>query len=206
MPALAFLDEIIITPLAPRTPKIANEEGSFNTSIDSISLGLIKLILSVNIPSTTYNGFVLYLLTVPLILTSGSAPGCPEFTTDKPETLPCKDATGLVFGLSATIFPSTLTIEPVKSRFLAVPYPMTTTSFNSVSLDSCIFTAIVSEVALTETASKPTMDIFNTSPTLALILKFPSKSVSAVVLESAATIIAPGIPTPLLSDTFPLIT
>ena len=74
-----------------------------------MSFALMKLILSVNIPSTTYNGFVLYLLTVPLILTSGSAPGCPEFTTDKPATLPCIDETGLVFGLSATILPSTLT-------------------------------------------------------------------------------------------------
>ncbi|MNQ72167.1 hypothetical protein D3C85_868640 [compost metagenome] len=74
-PSFAFLEVIIITPLAPRTPKIANDDGSFKTSIDSISLGLIKLILSVNIPSTTYSGFVLYLLTVPLILTSGSAPG-----------------------------------------------------------------------------------------------------------------------------------
>ena len=50
--------EYSITPFAPRTPKMANEEGSLRTSIDSISAGFKKLILSLKIPSTTYRGFV----------------------------------------------------------------------------------------------------------------------------------------------------
>ena len=45
-----------ITPLAPRTPNMASEEGSFNTSIDSMSSGFRKLMLSLNRPSTTYSG------------------------------------------------------------------------------------------------------------------------------------------------------
>ena len=97
-------------------------------------------------------------------------------------------------------------IEVVLSIFFLVPYPITTTSFNSVSLDSCKVMLIDSEVTFIDKASKPTILIFNTSPILALILKLPSKSVSAEVLESVATIIAPGIPIPLLSNTFPLIT
>ncbi len=77
--------------------------------------------LSLNIPSTTYKGFTEPILMVPLILISGSAPGVPLFTTDKPATLPCNDATGFVFGLSAISFPDTFAIEPVKSLLLAVP-------------------------------------------------------------------------------------
>ena len=83
---------------------------------------------------------------------------------------------------------------------------MITTSFNSVSFDSFSDTVISPAAAGTDKASKPTMLIFNISPTLALILKLPSKSVSVEVLESAATIMAPGIPIPSLSNTFPLIT
>ena len=82
----------------------------------------------VKIPSTTYKGLVWFLLTVPLIRISGSCPGCPELTIDKPATLPCKEATGFTLGLSATMSPSILTIDPAKSLFLAVPYPTTTTS------------------------------------------------------------------------------
>ena len=55
-PSFAFLVVIMITPFAPRTPNMANEDGSFNTSIDSISSGLRKLILSLKSPSTIYKG------------------------------------------------------------------------------------------------------------------------------------------------------
>ena len=62
--------------------------------------------LSSKTPSTTYNGCTCPILTVPLIRISGAAPGVPLFTTDKPATLLCKEATGLVLGLSAISFPA----------------------------------------------------------------------------------------------------
>ncbi|MNE40636.1 hypothetical protein D3C80_1346690 [compost metagenome] len=60
-------------------------------------------------------------------------------------------------------------------------------------------------VAAILTESKPSIEIFKFSPTFALMVKLPSKSASAVVLDSGALIIAPGTPIPLLSTTFPLI-
>ena len=65
---------------------------------------------------------------------------------------------------------------------------------------------VAPSLAVIDKASKPTILIFNISPTLALILKLPSKSVSAEVLDTVAIILAPGIPIPCLSVTFPLIT
>jgi len=56
-----------------------------------------------------------------------------------------------------------------------------------VSLDSFKVILMFSEVTFTDKASKPTILILSTSPILALILKLPSKSVSAEVLESAAS-------------------
>ena len=55
-PSLAFFVVIMMTPLAPRTPKMASEDGSFRISMDSISCGFRKLMLSLNRPSTTYRG------------------------------------------------------------------------------------------------------------------------------------------------------
>ena len=58
LPDSPLLVVTMITPFAPLTPKIASDDGSFRTSIDSISDGFTKLILSLKIPSTIYNGFV----------------------------------------------------------------------------------------------------------------------------------------------------
>ncbi|MNQ70541.1 hypothetical protein D3C85_851840 [compost metagenome] len=91
------------------------------------------------------------------------------------------------------------------SIFFLVPYPITTTSFKAVSSASFKVIVIGAVVAGTETASKPSIETFKTSPSLALIVKLPSKSASAVVLEVGALITAPGIPIPLLSTIFPLI-
>ncbi|MNS64812.1 hypothetical protein D3C72_979550 [compost metagenome] len=105
----------------------------------------------------------------------------------------CEAFSTLVFDISSA-FNEVMAV--VLSIFFLVPYPMTTTSFNSVSLDSFKVMVIGSAVAAIDKASKPTKLIFKISPTLALIEKLPSKSVSAVVFESAATINAPGIPIP----------
>ncbi len=101
--------------------------------------------------------------------------------------------------------PSTLTIDPVKSLFLAVPYPITTTSFKTVSAASFKVTVIGVFVAGIEAVSRPIIEIFKISPALAFMVKFPSKSVTVEVLDSTAITLAPGSPNPLLSTTFPLI-
>src|SRR5690606_5067212 len=109
-------------------PYIAIEEGSLNTSSDSISCGEIKSILSCRTPSTTYNGFELLVLLTPRIRTVGEPPGVPELDMVKPATLPCKELIGFAFGILAMASPFTLAIDPVKSTFLCVPYPTTTPS------------------------------------------------------------------------------
>ena len=127
-PSLAFLVVMMMTPFAPRTPKMASDDGSFRISIDSISSGLRKLMLSLNNPSTTYNGLYPLMEFVPRIRISGSAPARPEFTICTPATLPCREDNGFVAGLLAISSPLMLVIEPVKSLFLALPYPITTVS------------------------------------------------------------------------------
>ena len=77
--------------------------------------------LSLKTPSTIYKGCTEPILIVPRIRISGAAPGVPLFTTDNPATLLCKEAIGLVLGLSAISLPAILTIDPVKSLLLAVP-------------------------------------------------------------------------------------
>ena len=66
-PSFAFLVVMMITPFAPRTPKMARDDGSFRISIDSISSGLRKLILSLNKPSTMYSGLYPLMEFVPRI-------------------------------------------------------------------------------------------------------------------------------------------
>src|SRR5678809_180373 len=92
--------------------------------------------LSLKIPSTTYNGCTCPRLTVPLMRISGAAPGVPLLTTERPATLLCREDTGLVLGLSDTSRPDIFVIDPVRSLLLAVPYPITTTSSMTL-LDAC---------------------------------------------------------------------
>ena|SRR5436189_628797 len=97
------------------------DEGSLNTSIDSISAGFKKSILSCRIPSTTYTGLALLVLFTPLMRTTGVAPALPVLETVSPGTLPCKDEIGFVEGILATSSPFTEDIDPVRSLFLDVP-------------------------------------------------------------------------------------
>ena len=133
-PSFAFLVVIMITPFAPRTPKIANDDGSFRISIDSISSGFRKLMLSLKSPSTMYKGLYPLIELVPRIRISGSSPARPLLTICTPAILPCKEESGLVEGLLAISSPLILVMEPVKSRFFALPYPMTTVSANICEL------------------------------------------------------------------------
>ena len=85
--------------------------------------------LLTSIPSITYSGSLPALIElVPRIRIDVSAPGLPEFwVTCTPAALPCsawsREVTGTAFSSSAL----TDATEPVRSLFLAVPYPITTT-------------------------------------------------------------------------------
>src|SRR5690606_34497233 len=204
-PALAFLVVTIITPLAPLTPKMAKDEASFRISIDSISLGLTKLISSAKIPSTTYKGLVLYLLLVPLILISGSCPSLPEFTTESPETLPCNEATGFDDGLSSTTSPDTVTIEPVKSLFCAVPYPITTTSSSKPASSCKLRVYVFSPVTVNSYGIKPKNVTLNTSPSTTLFkVNSPSKLVTSKISLPITLTSAPGSGIWLASEIVPV--
>ena len=120
-PSFARLVVTMITPFAPRTPKIAREDGSFRISIDSISEGFRKLILSLKRPSTIYKGVYPLMEFVPRIRISGSLPARPLFNTCTPAILPCREESGFMAGLLAKSSPLIFTVEPVRSRFFAVP-------------------------------------------------------------------------------------
>ena len=59
---------------------------------------------------------------LPRMRTVDEAPGsCEELTTCTPATRPCNEASGFDAATIANRPASTLTIEPVRSRFSAVP-------------------------------------------------------------------------------------
>ena len=118
-PSLAFFVVMMMTPFAPRTPKIARDDGSFRISIDSMSSGFRKLMLSLNNPSTMYSGLYPLMEFVPRIRISGSDPARPELTICTPATFPCREDSGFIAGLLANSSPLILVIEPVKSLFFA---------------------------------------------------------------------------------------
>ena len=93
-------------------------------------------------PSTTYKGFEFkFNDPIPLIKTFESSPGAPLFETiDTPATFPLINCCGDTTEPFAKSFSVTKSTVPVKSFFLTVPYPITTTSSNSES-DSAITTS-----------------------------------------------------------------
>ena len=180
-PSLAFLVVMMMTPFAPRTPKIASDDGSFRISIDSMSSGLRKLILSLNSPSTTYNGLQPLMEFVPRIRISGSAPARPEFTICTPATFPCKEDNGFVAGLLAISSPLTLVIEPVKSLFFALPYPITTVSASTCESSFRVTLITLCAPTLTLCVVIPTQENTSTSSGVTEIEYLPSISVMVPV-------------------------
>ena len=77
--------------------------------------------LSLNNPSTMYSGLYPLMEFVPRTRISGSEPALPEFITCTPAIFPCSADTGLTTGLLAISSPLMLVMEPVRSRFLALP-------------------------------------------------------------------------------------
>src|SRR4051812_36620811 len=99
---------------------MATALASFNTSIDSISLGLKSLMFtSVGIPSITYSGLLLALIDrFPRIRIVGLEPGAPlAFTISTPASRPWAFERKFADGVSAISLLEIDEIAPVKSRF-----------------------------------------------------------------------------------------
>src|SRR5690242_4804852 len=90
-------------------------------------------------PSTTNSGWPLPVTAeLPLILIVVGPPGCPgSFKTGTPGALPCIRLSGEVKTPLLKSFSLIDETDPVRSLFLAVPYPVTTTSFK---LDPVVMT------------------------------------------------------------------
>ena len=139
---------------------MAVEEASFNTVMLSISEGLImlrKLLLLPEIPpcsngtpSSTISGSLLAFREAPprtrMVLPAEAEPLLDIICT--PETLPLINCSGEETRPLLKSFDFTVATEPVRSLFLAVPYPMTTTSASALLSDSS-FTFILSEIEST---------------------------------------------------------
>ena len=134
-PSLACFVVIKITPFAPRDPYIAVEEASFSTSILSILLGSISRSEPYGTPSTNIKGaFDAFKDRFPRMVNEGLAPACPLLTVISiPAIFPCKLSRAFVVGIAVTSSDFILVTDPVKSRFLTLPYPTTTNSFNVLS-------------------------------------------------------------------------
>src|SRR6185312_3847942 len=111
---------------------MAAEAASLRTETDAIEYGLTDS-RSPGTPSIKTKGLEPAPLNVPnpltLILTYPS-PGWPlDCTTLTPGISPSRVSAELVTGLLANTSPETDETDPVRSTFLSVPYPTTTTSF-----------------------------------------------------------------------------
>ena len=135
----------MITPLDAREPYIAAAEASLSIVNDSISSGLSRskgfdmappAPCAIGTPSMTINGSLEALSEAdPRILMREPEPGPPSpGVTSRPGTLPLSMSWVLT---TAPLFRSSALkamMEPVRSSFFTVPYPMTTTSsMNSAS-------------------------------------------------------------------------
>ena len=110
---------------------MAVEEASFSTSIDWISEGLMpSRPLEEMIPSITYKGSLLLLIeVVPRTRTFMPAPGTPLVAvTSTPGVRPWSIFSTRFTGWFLNCLVDTPETDPVKSLFLTVPYPTTTTS------------------------------------------------------------------------------
>ena len=103
---------------------MAVAEASFNTSIDSISDGLISPMPPVTgTPSITYNGSLLAVIErLPRIITLGVEPGDQlELETTTPGMRPCNASDAVVAGTAVIFAALTEATAPVRSLFLTVP-------------------------------------------------------------------------------------
>ena len=139
---------------------MAVEEASLRIEIDSISAGLMSLRSETAsmIPSTTMSGsFDASIERVPRIRIDVVAPGSPDVDMiSAPATRPWIAWSIDVTGASRTSPILTLATEPVRSDFLTLPYPITTTSSSFVeALTDITISSSCLPSGLIFTSSKP---------------------------------------------------
>ena len=102
---------------------MAADEASFNTDIDSMSLGLIWL-MSPSTPSISTSGSLLLAMddTPRMRIEPWSCPGCPEFwTTSIPEIMSCRAIEAWVMGRFSRSLTDTFSADPSRLTFFCVP-------------------------------------------------------------------------------------
>ena len=101
---------------------MANDDASFKTSKEAISLELILLIFFVGMPSTTYKGVrSAPKVPIPLIIKEGEAPGTSVPMTWTPAAFPCMACVAFNT-LDLVISPAvSWEIAPVLSVFFRLP-------------------------------------------------------------------------------------
>ena len=116
-----------------------------------MSVGGISEILSTGKPSTINKGSLLCVIDPPprtrIFISASGEPSVVVIWT--PAILPCNASVAEATGTAANVSEFTVATEPVKSFFLAVPYPITTTSSKACASSAkttlivfCPFTAI----------------------------------------------------------------
>ena len=128
-----------------------------------------------------YSGLYPLMEFVPRIRISGSAPARPEFTICTPATFPCKEESGFIAGLLAISSPLTLVMEPVRSLFFALPYPITTVSASTCESSFRVTLIMLCAPTLILCVVIPTYENTNTSSGVTEIEYLPSISVMVPV-------------------------
>ena len=139
--------------------------------IDSISCGLIveNWSFANGTPSTTINGDMLWFTEpAPLIFMEKRPSRLPPvWATCTPLALPCNASAKLVTGRLWISFSEMVVTAPVRSFFLAVPYPITTTSFIFEKSSVNCTTIFVLPFNSTSWVTNPTDDTTKTASVLA---------------------------------------
>ena len=129
----------------------------------SILFNTVGLLPEIGKPSTTYNGSLLpWIELVPRIRTLIAAPGAPVFcNTCTPGALPDNACKTFVAGNALRSLDFTCATAPVRSRFLTVPYPITTTSLISLKSSTSFMLIVTVFPTIFSSVTSPTYE--NTS-------------------------------------------
>src|SRR5690606_20969714 len=121
-------------------------------------------------------------------------PGRPEFVdTFTPAILPDNDCSTFMEGLSISASLSTLPTDPVKSDFLCVPYPTTTTSLNRCTSSSNVNLQFVRPFTDTPFVTNPIKENVRTASSSETESEYlPSASVTVPLVVPFSRILTPG--------------
>ena len=204
---------IMMTPAAALEPYIAAEEAPFKMSILWISSGFNSLMsksLVIGTLSTTIRGEVAPLKEgTPRISNRAGLPGAPSPAKMlRPGICPCIMWATLVAVDSSIMRESKLATEPVRSFFVVVPYPITTTSSTSLTSSSSTTFNVCWPVHFISFVFIPMNENCSTRESCfsTFIVYSPFTSVDTPIVVPLIKIVTPGRGVPFLSFTLPRMT